>query len=207
MAYVIGFFAADGYMTLNRRGGQFWSIQIIDKSLLQNIRSAIGAEHAIGVRVGKGNNKTSYRLQIGSIEMCDDLRMLGFNRRKAKNLALPNIPKKYFPDFIRGYFDGDGNVWMGYIHKGRKVPMLALRVVFTSCSENFLSSLRMKLHDVLGMTGAIISERSYSRLQYSIKDSLRLHHFMYGEIGKSKLFLRRKSVIFERYLKRIKMRA
>jgi len=34
MAYVLGFFSADGYITINKRGGQFWCIQITDKKLL-----------------------------------------------------------------------------------------------------------------------------------------------------------------------------
>jgi len=44
MAYVLGFFAADGYITVNKRGGQFWCIQITDKKLLVSIREAIKSE-------------------------------------------------------------------------------------------------------------------------------------------------------------------
>lgn len=120
MAYVLGFFAADGNMIVNKRGGQFWSIEIIDKDLLEKIRLIIKSGHKISVRVSKNSFQNQYRLQIGSIEMCNDLRKLGFTERKTKNLSLPNIPKKYIGDFIRGYFDGDGNVWTGIIHKDRK---------------------------------------------------------------------------------------
>ena len=97
MAYILGFFAADGYITVNKRGGQFWSIQIIDQGLLEQIKKAIGSDHKIGVRERRGNESTIYRLQIGSIEMCDDLRELGFNERKTKSLATPFVPDKYFP--------------------------------------------------------------------------------------------------------------
>ncbi|MFA6586268.1 MAG: LAGLIDADG family homing endonuclease [Candidatus Paceibacterota bacterium] len=97
MAYVLGFFAADGYITVNKRGGQFWCIQTTDKELLQGIKKVIGADHKISIRLPrKINENISYRLQIGSIEMCDDLRKLGFSERKTKNLVIPNIPKKYF---------------------------------------------------------------------------------------------------------------
>ncbi|MEK7144930.1 MAG: hypothetical protein AAB794_03715 [Patescibacteria group bacterium] len=40
MAYVLGFFAADGYMTLNKRGAHFWSIQITDKNILEGIKKS-----------------------------------------------------------------------------------------------------------------------------------------------------------------------
>ena len=67
MAYVLGFFAADGYITVNKRGGQFWCIQIIDRELLKEIKNTTDAEHKIGVRKGKGNEQNLYRIQIGSI--------------------------------------------------------------------------------------------------------------------------------------------
>ncbi len=131
-AYVIGFFAADGYITVNKRGGEFWSIHINDKELLESIKKAIESEHTIGVRSKKGSTIKSYRLQIGSIEMCNDLRKLGFFERKTKSLVVPHVPSKYLSHFARGYFDGDGHVWMGQVHKGRNTKSLAIQTVFTS---------------------------------------------------------------------------
>ena len=105
MAYVLGFFAADGYITVNKRGGQFWCIQITDKELLEEIKGVIGSEHKISVRIRKKvTESTQYRLQIGSFEMCNDLRYLGYSEKKTKSLAVPNIPKKYlFTVGIRFY--------------------------------------------------------------------------------------------------------
>jgi hypothetical protein len=62
MAYVLGFFAADGYITHNKRGASFWSIQIVDKKLLYEIRKVTGSEHAISERIRGGNESTMYRL-------------------------------------------------------------------------------------------------------------------------------------------------
>src|ERR1700733_1896932 len=90
MAYILGFFAADGYITVNRRGGQFWCIQITNFELLKDIKRVIKSEHKISVRVGEGNNSDIYRLQIGSVEMCNDLRRLGYDVKKTKSLAIPN---------------------------------------------------------------------------------------------------------------------
>jgi hypothetical protein len=52
-----------------------------------------------------------------SVEMCDDLK-LGFGERKQKSNST-RCAKRYFFWFVRGYFDGDGNVWWDYT-KGRK---------------------------------------------------------------------------------------
>jgi len=204
MAYVLGFFAADGYVTVNRRGGQFWCMDLKDKKVIENIKKVIKSEHSIGVRKRKEGQHTTYRLQIGSIEMCNDLRKLGFNTRKTKSLAVPNVPKEYFPNFVRGYFDGDGNVWTGYIHKDRnkKRSYLCIQTVFTSCSFDFLEKLRARLEGQGILNGRIRKGKGeYFRLTYSINSSLKLHDFMYNELGTSKLFLHRKKYVFTKYIK------
>ncbi len=200
MAYILGFFAADGYITVNRRGGQFWCMDIGDKRLIQQIKKKIEADHKISIRKRKDGKYTSYRLQIGSIEMCNDLRRLGFDLRKTKNLAVPSVPNEHFSHFVRGYFDGDGNVWTGYVHKERKTKLLVLRVVFTSCSMKFLDLLRLKLTGFNIFQGVLRKgDGSFYRLQYSIHNSLRLYDFMYNCQSTSKLLLKRKKDVFERY--------
>lgn len=202
MAYVLGFFAADGYITVNRRGGQFWCIQITDKALLYAIRRVIGSEHKISERLEKENEKAQYRLQIGSIEMCNDLRKLGFSERKTKSMSIPNIPQKHFADFTRGYFDGDGNIWAGLLHKERKNPTVMLSIAFTSCSTTFLKHLETRLQEFRLEGGSFYkSKRNYARLQYGLRDSLKLYNFMYNhrDFQKSGLFLERKKLVFEKY--------
>ncbi len=200
MAYVVGFLCADGYITVNNRGGHFWCISITDKDLLENIKNIIEAEHKISIRKGRGNIKDQYRLQIGSIEMCDDLRNLGIKEQKTKNIKVPNVPKEYLKEFVRGYFDGDGGVWIGLVHKERKKHLLSIRVSFTSCSRGFLKSLSENLEQ-FGIDGGVLSygKGDYSRLTYSIHPSLKLYDFMYNTLGTSKLFLKRKKDVFEKY--------
>ncbi|MFA6416453.1 MAG: LAGLIDADG family homing endonuclease [Candidatus Paceibacterota bacterium] len=203
MAYVLGFFAADGYITVNKRGGQFWSIQIIDQKLLEQIKKIIGSNHKIGVRTRKENENTVYRLQIGSIEMCNDLRKLGYGERKTKNMSIPSVPRKFFPDFLRGYFDGDGNVWVGYKHKDKK-PTLTMQVSFTSCSGVFLSSLREVLANFGLGKGSLYDRDTAFRLSYSAMDGIKLYRLMYLCYSIGELYLPRKRKVFERF---IKMRA
>jgi len=206
MAYVLGFFAADGYITVNKRGGQFWCIQIIDKELLKSIKKVIEAEHKISIRLpskNKPNESIIYRLQIGSFEMCDDLHNLGFSERKTKSLAIPNISKKYFPDFVRGYFDGDGSIWMGFVHKERKHKTPVIFTAFTSCSYNFLKELQNRLN-LIGVFGGCIyksKKRRFYRLQFSTLSTLKLYNLMYNDNIKdfSGLLLNRKKIIFEKF--------
>ncbi len=201
MAYILGFFAADGYLTLNKRGAHFWNIQITDEHILIEIKKAIRSEHKISVRSRKGNEKIIYRLQIGNKEMCTDLEKLGFMPNKTKSLAVPHVPQKYFSHFVRGYFDGDGNVWFGLTKKERKSPSLTLLTAFTSCSRRFLVLLLKKLRQQ-GIDGGSIydSKNNYSRLQLGTRDSLKLYKLMYNREDSSELLLVRKKVVFERFL-------
>jgi intein/homing endonuclease len=207
MAYVLGFFAADGYITVNKRGGQFWCFDIKERRLLNTIKKRINSNHKISVRKGSSGSLT-YRLQIGRKEMCEDLRKLGFRERKTKSMIGPTVPKKYLADFTRGYFDGDGNVWVGLIHKERVNKTLAIRTVFTSGSSQFLEVLQQRLERVNIFNGVLSKAKgNYFRLTYSIHNSLRLYDFMYNKMTtfKTGLFLQRKKRIFERYIKLRKM--
>ncbi len=200
MAYVLGFFAADGYITHTKRGTNFWGIQITDKKLLYTIRNTIDSDHIISKRIRPDKKSTIYRLQIGSKEMVEDLSNLGFCARKSNNINIPNIPKKYIADFIRGYFDGDGNVWVGYVHKERKTPLYVMQVSFTSISKKFLISLQKVLHEKGLLGGSIITHKTknYSRLSFVSKDSLKIFKIMYNR--ETSLLLKRKKDVFERFI-------
>lgn len=199
MAYVLGFFAADGYMTVNKRGGQFWCMDIKDKIIIEKIKKEICSNHKISVRKRR-DKYINYRIQIGSVEICNDLRILGFYENKTKNLSVPNVPKDNFNDFVRGYFDGDGNVWSGFMHKGRNVWSLSIQVSFTSCSKIFLDGMKTRLEE-FGIEKGVLRKGAgdYYRLTYSVSNSLKLYNFMYNGLCGSKLYLNRKKKVFEKY--------
>src|SRR3989344_4542443 len=110
MAYVLGFFAADGNMIKNKRGAHFIEFQITDRDILNQIKNLLGSNHKISIRDRNKKWKKSYRLQLGSKEIFNDLIKLGMVPRKSNILKFPKIPDVYLADFVRGYFDGDGHV-------------------------------------------------------------------------------------------------
>lgn len=199
MSYILGFLFADGNIIYTKRGTWFWALQITDKDILEEIKTIICSSHAISLKKKVENQKQTYRLQVGSKDMCADLIRLGLTERKSKTLLFPQVPKKYFPDFLRGYFDGDGGVWVGVKNKHRKNKIHALATSFTSGSPDFLVSLRKILINYGISLGSFVKkERGYD-LKYSIKDSLILYKIMYN--GSCPLFLKRKRDKFESYIK------
>jgi len=201
MAYVLGFFTADGNMIKNKRGAHFIEFQITDKNLLERIRGLLGSNHKIAVHKRNTKWKPSYRLQIGSKTIFHDLLKLGLTPNKSRRLNVPNMPKRYFPDFIRGYFDGDGCVSFGtYSRKDRKNRAHILITRFTSGNKKFLENLLRTLKARLHLRGGFItSKKNGFDLVFSIKDSLRLCRYIYEDI-KHKIFLKRKFDIFQKAL-------
>jgi hypothetical protein len=131
--------------------------------------------------------------------MCNDLRKLGVKEQKAHTIGLPNVPEQYFFDFVRGYFDGDGNVWVGQMNKERKIKHIAIQTVFTSCSHVFLAGLKERL-DQNGVKGGLSCRKGFFRLYYSIHGSLELYRLMYHK-GIKELYLPRKKIVFEKFKK------
>lgn len=198
MAYVLGFFMADGSIDINPRGSHYFSIQICDKKLLESIREVLKSEHKISRIKGVGNERDRYRLQIGRKEMFEDLEKLGVNQQKSYTMEMPKVSKKYFGDFVRGYFDGDGNVWSGLVHKDRKNSKMTLQIGFTSCSGRFLKDLQDNLINYGVGLGSLYSRKNYFCLKYSMKDSLILSKIMYNN-RVNNLFLERKKIIFDNF--------
>lgn len=180
----------------------FISISTADKELLVAITEVMELSHKISER--KSEIGSVYRIQIGSREMFEDLGLLGLTPDKSRRMDLPVVPPEYLGDFIRGYFDGDGNVWVGYGNKKRNKPTLNMLTAFTCASKVFLESLFVVLSGLGLEGGSVFKVRGLNcgRLQYSTLDSLKIYKIMYNTT--SKLCLDRKRLIFERF---IKMRA
>ncbi len=202
MAYVLGFIFADGSLDVNPRGSVYLSIQITDEQLLKSIRATLGSDHTIATRLRvKKTEKTQYRLQIGGKEFCKHLIKLGVTSRKSKTMLFPKVPHLYVGDFVRGYFDGDGNVWSGLIHKDREKKSKVLQTAFTSGSLFFLESLRDLLFGRIQTKGSLYIPKAhnYFRLIFSTQDSLKIYKIMYN--GVTELFLERKKRVFEEYMR------
>ena len=202
MAYILGFFAADGSMTRNKRGAHFIEFEITDKKLLYQIRNILGSNHKITKRDRKrsGREKSSYRLQIGSKDVFGDLIKLGMTPKKSLSIKLPDIPDKYFSHFVRGYFDGDGCVNIcTYFRKDRHRWETVIKAGFTSGSESILESVKNKLERMHITTGGSLLYHDGYQLRFAMADSLHLYKFMYIEHNDLCLF--RKKVLFEKYFK------
>ena len=137
-AYVLGFWCADGYMTIPKQCKTTFSIGFssCDFEHLELIKSLIECEHPI-----KKRKDNSYRIDIGNKTLGKSLINLGFDTNKSLTAKYPIIPNKFDSHFIRGVFDGDGCITRGFRKRDRR-PYLD---VFLCGTENLMKAINEKL--------------------------------------------------------------
>jgi intein/homing endonuclease len=189
MAYVLGFWFADGYMRIE--ASYRIAFDSADVEILHQIREALNSSHPIRKR----KTDKSWHLEIYSKRLYEKLLELGGRKRKSKTICFPKIQKGLIRDFIRGYFDGDGSVfYVDYISTKNHKPRRELRSNFTSGSKTFLDVLMQTLHEEIGLPKkqlGIYNQGSSLKLGYGTYDTHKLLRFMY--YPNCKLGMKRKS--------------
>lgn len=134
MAYIIGFILADGHIGL-KTNELIIKIHQKDIEILNFIKQFLGSTAPIKTFVEKQHSVPIAKLRISSPKIIKKLHSLGIEQNKADRLVIPkSMPKEYFPDLIRGIFDGDG-------YAGFKTEN-CMRFCIASMSQDFLQKLR-----------------------------------------------------------------
>jgi hypothetical protein len=183
----------------NRLGSYIFNITSKDKSILLKIKNALSSEHAIGVKYNSLKMPYSY-ISICNREICEDMIKLGINPRKTYNLEPIKVPEKYFSDYVRGFFDGDGTVYIQKIN-----GTLQIKSGFVVVSLSFIQDFNKCLCKALGIKEKSIHEQIDRRgekmikyyIHFYIDDSEKLAKFMYGD--NPTLYLDRKRKIFDQW--------
>lgn len=210
MAYVLGFLYADGDIVdaISSRT-QYIEFVNADKEILEKIRVVMKSEHPLHVRPpqmhvhknGIYKSRELFILRIGSRRMFNDLIRLGVIPNKSKISTFPIVPASYLDHFIRGYFDGDGCIFL-QLAKGKKIKTIIkkLSVIFTSGSKIFLEGLNFNIRKIIDLRQDKVynSHHSY-QLRYSTSDSIQLFKFLYKTVPQKNIYLKRKFKIFLKY--------
>jgi len=184
MAYVLGYFYADGSLEdASYLRGKYIRVTSVEKNTILKIKALLSSQHKIvAQQPTTENGKKRHLLRIGSHTLYKDLQNLGLFPNKSLTMTFPLVPKKFLADFVRGYFDGDGCVYF-WKSRGKTKPFIArkLCIIFTSGSKIFLEELLQVLRNHLGLQQQRIynGHRSF-QLSYSTSDSVKIFEFLYG---------------------------
>lgn len=182
MAYVLGFWFADGYMRHERSYNI--SFSSVDLGHLKLIRKTLGSTSPITRFRRHGKFERTHALYVRSKILYYDLLVLGGTRNKSRILKFPFVPKQFLPDFIRGYFDGDGSVHhVTYKHSKNGKFYTNIRSNFTCGNFSFLEKIRDYLTKELGLYKRKIcgvgKPPTRWKLGYAQEDTRKLLKYMY----------------------------
>jgi hypothetical protein len=188
MAYILGLWWADGCIQKNL----FTITQSVkDKYILDNIALIMESNRPIQKR----NPRYAFDFKISSEKIVNDICSIGGKERKSLDIGFPKIPNKFLPDFIRGYFDGDGYIGLNKNNR--------LAIVICSGSDNFMKRLfkviKLNIKNINGRLCKVDYFRGKNkhviyRIEFGHNDTIRFCEYIYHKFGNLKL--KRKYDIF-----------
>ncbi len=100
-------------------------------------------------------------------------------------MRFPSVPCQYLPDFIRGYFDGDGCIY----EVKRKRPTPGMEVDFATGSKSFAESLLLVLQEHVHPSFKLYNKRkNYYCVRGWNQAASALYKYMYN----GKIYMTRK---------------
>lgn len=140
-AYWLGFFYADAY-NKEKTGQIIIELQEMDQNHLVKCANFFGKPRPPFKQLKNKGKYVAYRLELNSRYLSTSLIKKGRHGAKSFNITFPEwIDNHLIQHFIRGYFDGDGSI---YIHQDQ------LNIEFASTQEmcisinNILSNLNIR---------------------------------------------------------------
>jgi hypothetical protein len=132
--------------------------------------------------------KRYYGLTFGDIYFYKFLTRIGLTPAKSKTLQAVEIPKRFFADFLRGLFDGDGSFYTYWDRRWKR--SFVFQMTFCSASKSFIHWLQNKLNELYDVKGVLRRGDGDYVIRYVKGDSIRLYNHMYRP--PTDLFLSRK---------------
>lgn len=189
-AYFLGLIAADGSIIKDKRDKIYFSLELNsnDIDILEKLSIEIsGNKNIIKTYFRPGRNSTS-KISFSDKTFTDSLIHNGIVFNKTINLQFPkNIPDNLMNHYIRGYFDGDGSVYL-------KNNIAHFNFVG---SKSFIPELNKYLFNIgiFNKIYSIIDRGNFCSIHIGgRKMSLDFYNYIYNNVN---FFLNRKKLKFE----------
>ena len=136
------------------------------------IENKIGKNFAGYIAKGRKKKTFTHRVQFGDVRFVRFLSDIGIMPAKSKIIEDVLIPMKYFFDYLRGCFDGDGCIYSYWDPRWKSSFMFY--VSFVSASKIHIDWLRAQIFRHTKAKGHITMDGKGSthQLKYAKKDSL-----------------------------------
>lgn len=197
-AYILGLLLCDGSAQVRetKTNRVYIKLKESDKYLLEQVRDEIAPDYQLtkGSSDKGGKIHYSYRLEIASNKLVEDLNSLGMVQDKFLR-TLPSITEEFKGSLVRGMFDADGS-----ISKTKRQGAANSHQVYIAGTNQRLVK---QLHTYLGLGSLYLDKREslgekdmlYLRFN-KVEDKLTLFNLMYSNTS---ILLKRKFSIYTNY--------
>lgn len=172
LAYAIGLITSDGNLSKDRRHINFTSK---DEELVDLFKKCLGIHNKTGKKGRGGNSEKKYfYVAFGDVNFYQFLINIGLTPNKSKTLRELKIPNKYFFEFLRGHFDGDGTFYSYFDKRWKSSYMFYIE--FLSASPEHIKWIRKQLNFHLKVKGHTTSgsKSSVIQLKYAKKEAVKI---------------------------------
>lgn len=209
LAYVVGLLATDGNLSSD---GRHIIMRSAEKDQLTTFKKCLEVKNKIGSTRKNGFSSNCFRVQISNVQLYKWLIAIGLTPAKTYTIGKLKIPKKYYPDFLRGHLDGDGYIQTYKdtynVYKDNRYINTRIYTRFISASKNHIEWLIYTTRKYLPVKGALLQHKDFRlnrvpmwEARFSKYDSLKLLKWMY--YSKDIPSLKRKRNIAEKLLSAI----
>ena len=177
---------ADGCVYKRKLGGLQFSLNlsIKDKQIIYDFLKDIESDHL------PKYYKNDIRLKICNSVFCKNLTKFGIIGNKSRKIYVPKINKKLINHFLRGYFDGDGSV---YLHRKN------ICFNITSASYKIVFYFKRLISKITKSKSKIYCGKNNKFFRISYEGNIlcnKIYNYLYKN---SNIYLNRKKIIFETF--------
>lgn len=194
LAYLLGFIASDGYVSKDRNEIGI-GLSAVDKEHLIQFQKVIGGRNIDEYTTNDGFDVVKW-VFVSETAKTELAKYNIIPQKTFKLLPPKQLEKKYWIDYIRGYFDGDGSV--NYLNQG------ALRWQICSATKEILQWIIDFFYEEYNIPKVnILMQMKTNPLyyfQYSTNATKQIYNILYTE---DSWYLKRKKDKFEEILKKI----
>lgn len=189
-AYFLGFLFADGAVSnnlynvrLTLKDNDYEIIKKLEKCIYKDLT----VDHVIVRKSKQLENKYYASLDINSLHLVKSLVKLGCTPTKSLTLKFPQIDPLLYSHFIRGYFDGDGNI------------NCKSRVFVVTSTQDFCQNALTIIKNATGVNLHIYKYKNVYRLTSHGRNQItKILKYLYSD---SSIYLERKYKIYLNLLK------
>lgn len=202
-AYFLGWIFTDGYLNPAKSEGYgSITLNITDLEVLESFKKYTKSESPIHERdlttykkkySFKKNLKKSYSFSLTNPKTWNDCLKLGLTPRKTFTVKFPSkLPTKYYGDFLRGVFEGDGTVV--YIDKSQSKS-----IIIYCANQKFLIDLDTKILSKNKIDSKIrhVPSHNLYTLRISSKSFVDFYDLIYLNVPEDQILKRKRNKFHE----------